>query len=255
MVKKLSSDSDWEKLGQTDPYFGVCTDEAFKTSNLTEEALQAFFKSGQEHISYVLDKLRWLSGKQIQKLDSVLDFGCGTGRLLIPLSAVAEQAVGIDVSGSVLKEAQRNINKLSISNIKLVQSNSLDVINGKAFDLVHTYIVLQHIPVKAGYRIIDALLKAIRPGGLGMIHITYRNENKWLKNIGIKLKSNYKFIAQLSNVLKGRPMRKPSMQMNNYNLRKVLTMMEALGIKKFYTEFTDHGGCHGVSIYIEKEQS
>src|ERR1700722_12597031 len=48
----------------------------------------------------------FLSG--ISPFDIVLDVGCGTGRDLRSLSAVAQFAVGIDVSAGLLGEAQQH---------------------------------------------------------------------------------------------------------------------------------------------------
>jgi len=50
-------------------FFGVCSDEAFKTKNLTANLVKAFFNSGQVHINHLLDILTSLS-------KTVLDFGC-----------------------------------------------------------------------------------------------------------------------------------------------------------------------------------
>lgn len=255
MGKKLSSDSAWEKFGKNDPYYGVCSDEIFKTKSLSPDSLDAFFDSGQTHINHVIDILIWLSKKPIAKFHSVLDFGCGTGRLLIPLAKVAQNAVGIDVSKSMLSEAESNIKKMAVKNIKLIQSNSMADLENIQFDLVHTYIVLQHIPVHAGYKIIQSLVQAIKPGGVGMIHFPYRNDKGIIQNLGRRIKSKYPFISNFSNLLKGRPTSQPFMQMNNYDLKKILKILEDKNIGSYYAEFTNHGGAHGVCLYIAKQNA
>ncbi len=252
MGKILSTDSEWEKFGRTNPYFGVCSDNAFKTKNLTTDSLQAFFESGKDHVQHVLDTLSWVAKKPITKLKSVLDFGCGTGRLLIPLASISETARGIDVSKSMLTEAVNNIKRIGINNIELINSNSLAEIKSRKFDLIHTYIVLQHVPTAAGYDIIRSLVQVIDEGGLGMIHFTYRNDKNALQNIGRILKSRSPVIAKISNLIKNRSGATPHMQMNNYNLKKVFKIFEEEGIDNCYAEFTNHGGFHGICLYCQK---
>jgi len=251
MGKETPTDLAWEKFGQTDPYFGVCSGEIFKSTTLTDDALKTFFESGEEHVNHVLDVLNWMSAQKV-KLKSVLDFGCGTGRLILPFSSKAERVTGIDVSRSMLNEAEKNLKRRGINNVELIQSNSLDVLQDRKFDLVHTYIVLQHVPVSSGYELIQSLLNAIAPGGYAMIHFTYRDERSVFKDVTYHLRFKYKLLAQLSNIIKGKSPGAPDMQMNNYDLNQVFRIVEEAGVKNFYSEFTNHSGFHGVGLYILK---
>ena len=54
---------------------------------------------------------------------NALDFGCGVGRLVIPLAKISTSAVGIDVSESMLAEARKNCELNSVHNIDLVKSD------------------------------------------------------------------------------------------------------------------------------------
>lgn len=251
MQKKTASDLAWEKYGETDPYFGVCTEDIYKTANLTEDSLKVFFDSGKSHVDHVVDVFSNIL-KTETKFNSILDFGCGTGRLVIPFASAASEVTGIDVSKSMLEEAKKHINALGLNNIELLNSNSLDILQGKKYDLVHTFIVLQHIPVSAGYRLIYLLLEAINSGGCGMIHFTYSNEKTAYKNLKYNLRSKYRFFAQVNNLAKGKKPNAANMQMNNYSINSVLKMIRESGVENFYTELTDHGGFKGLCIYLQK---
>lgn len=252
MAKKSSSDKAWEKYGKEDPYFGVITQEKFKKSNLTEEALDHFFESGRSHVNHVAEVFHSLSDKKLSRFRSVLDFGCGTGRLVIPFASIADKITGVDVSKSMLAEAEENLRKFKVENVTLIESNSLEVLKGQKFDLVHSFIVLQHIPVSKGYGLIRNLLDLIADGGCAMIHITYSNEQSGPRNIKADLRSRYEFVSQFLNLIKGKHPNAPYMQMNNYNLNKVFRMIEAFTPKKIYVELTDHGGFHGACLYVMK---
>ena len=46
-----NTDRSWEKLGRQDPYYGVLTDEKFRSSKLDAGARQEFFASGSVHMA------------------------------------------------------------------------------------------------------------------------------------------------------------------------------------------------------------
>jgi tRNA/tmRNA/rRNA uracil-C5-methylase (TrmA/RlmC/RlmD family) len=103
----MSTDIAWEEWGRRDPYFGVITNPKFRRSELNDHSKREFFESGQSHAHGVLTTIRRFIDPGFAPR-TVLDFGCGVGRLLIPFAKVADEVVGLDVSPSMLKEARRN---------------------------------------------------------------------------------------------------------------------------------------------------
>src|SRR5215204_1073046 len=102
------SDAVWERYGRLDPYFGVLNKEPYKSENLDASALEKFFRSGEEDVRSFLKVAQehFDSGFQPTR---ALDFGCGVGRLTIPLAGVCSRVVGVDVAPSMLEEAQKNL--------------------------------------------------------------------------------------------------------------------------------------------------
>jgi SAM-dependent methyltransferase len=254
----MSTDIEWEKWGARDPYFSVLTDPKFRRSSLDDAALKEFFTLGQLHVHEVLQTCRERLNPDF-KPRRVLDFGCGVGRLVLPFAAQAEEVVGVDVSPSMLLEAQANCDRAGVSNVKLLLSDDdLSAVNGR-FDLVHSCIVLQHIEIPRGLAIFDKLLNRIEPGGIGVLQITFgwdiysdrhgippaQQQNRsavppwrqWIK----------KFRGQ-EDTVPANP--DPEMQMNFYNMSQVLFMIQRTGTVKLYTEFTDHGGAIGAFLYF-----
>jgi len=145
----MTTDAEWEKWGRQDPYFGVITFEKYRNQNLSESAKAEFFQTGKDHIEHVMDVCRKHIDSNFSPRRS-LDFGCGTGRLLLPLAGISEAAVGIDVSDSMLKETRKNCTEHQIDNVQLVKSDDqLSRLEGQ-FDFIHSFIVFQHIPVDRG---------------------------------------------------------------------------------------------------------
>jgi 2-polyprenyl-3-methyl-5-hydroxy-6-metoxy-1,4-benzoquinol methylase len=160
-----NTDREWEKFGANDPYFGVMTYEKFKRSKMTAENLSEFFLSGADYIDKVLGNIRkHLDSKYSCK--KALDFGCVVGRLVIPLARIADQVIGVDVSQSMIEEAKRNCESLKITNVEFIKSdNNVLSLDGK-YDLINSFIVFQHIPVRRGEQIFDNLLAHLADGGV-----------------------------------------------------------------------------------------
>src|SRR6266404_4403273 len=133
----MSTDVAWEEWGRRDPYFGVITDPKFRSSGLNENSKREFFESGESHVHGVLATIR----KHIDPgftPRTVLDFGCGVGRLLVPFAKIADRVVGLDVSSSMLQEAQRNCDDRQLRNVRLfVSDDALSLLTG-TFDLIHS---------------------------------------------------------------------------------------------------------------------
>src|SRR5262245_5241774 len=168
----MQTDSDWEHLAKADAYWAVLTHEEFRRKNLNEQSRASFFASGEEEIRDTFAALR----AQVDPTFSpqrALDFGCGVGRLSLPLAQRCVEVVGVDVSDTMLCEAADNCKASGVRNVTLVKGDDeLSGVSGQ-FDLVHTYIVLQHVPVERGTRIFRRLVELVKPGGCGAIHITY----------------------------------------------------------------------------------
>jgi 2-polyprenyl-3-methyl-5-hydroxy-6-metoxy-1,4-benzoquinol methylase len=248
---------EWEKFGKNDPYYGVLTDEKFKTKNLTDANRNLFFATGENYTEVIFSLIEAEIGVKFNPRRS-LDFGCGVGRLTIPLAKRSNQIMGVDVSESVLKEAKKNAELFGISNADY-RIYSDDLISSNKFDFINTYIVLQHIPVKTGSEIVKNMLSALEEDGIAVIHITFSNENLnkvvIFKRLNILMKksyvinSMYKLFRKLN---KGKSFSEPVQQMNYYDLNKIFKLMYDFKCVLFHNEFTMHDGVIGNLMFIRK---
>jgi len=103
----------------------------------------------------------------------VLDYGCGVGRLSIPLAERCEYVYGLDLVKGVLAEAARNAEELNVTNAEWVESHRLAELSGQ-YDMVLSVHVLQHIHTKEGERIFRQLVRGLRPGGVAWINVIVR---------------------------------------------------------------------------------
>jgi SAM-dependent methyltransferase len=214
---------------------------------MDELAKREFFESGASHVHGVLATIR----KHIDPgfaPRTVLDFGCGVGRLLVPFAKIADDVLGLDVSPSMLQEARRNCDEHQLRNVRLLASDdSLSALSG-SFDLIHSCIVFQHIPVERGRAIFSRLLQHLRPGGVGAVQMTY-SKTCFASTHGIAppaaIASPPEVSAQPSAAGAD-----PEIQMNPYNTNEILFLMQCQGVQQFHVEFSDHGGELGIFLFF-----
>jgi ubiquinone/menaquinone biosynthesis C-methylase UbiE len=249
----MANDSDltWKKLGEKDPYFGVITHSKFLNANLNEEALRDFFLSGEEHVEHIYE---YINSKVCASFhaDRVLDYGCGVGRLVIPFSKRCQTAVGVDIAPGMLEQARWNCERLSVTNVQFMYPDDLYTLAPGSFDLVHSYIVFQHIPVSRGEQILNNLIRLIAEGGIGAIHLTYSDSRSLLHNTVATIRRYSSLAHGLLNVIQGVPFSRPLMQMNRYSINRILDMLLRAGCSNVHIEFSSHSGFNGVMLYFEK---
>src|SRR5882672_4270245 len=245
----MSTDEAWEEWGRRDPYYGVITDPKFRRSGMTEELKREFFESGANQVRGLFATIRRYIDPAFTPT-AILDFGCGVGRLLVPFAAGAKEVVGMDVSPSMLLEAKRNCEERHLTNVALLRSDDeLSALTG-TFDLIHSFIVFQHIPVDRGRAIIFRLFEGVRPGGVIAIHVTY-SKASFAATHGI---APAKEPSSERVVTPPQPDADPVMQMNAYNINELLFSMQRLGYGPIHIEFTDHAGELGLYLFSARQR-
>ncbi|ANJ67399.1 hypothetical protein A9404_08415 [Halothiobacillus diazotrophicus] len=253
---RRKTDREWEKFGTDDPYFGVIADEKYRAAHLTETGKEAFFRSGAEYIDYVLGRVRQLFSPD-WRIGKALDFGCGVGRLVIPLATHARAVTGVDVSDAMLAEARRNCTARSIGNATFVKSDDDLSRLDQTYDFIHSTIAFQHIPVPRGEHILKRLLTLLEPEGIGVLHFSYAEPRRasWAARINHLAIDYLPFYRNVRNARKGRGFFYPEMRMHAYDMSAILSILQTAGIANFHAEFTDHGGFLGITLYFRKPRS
>ena len=263
----MTTDREWEKWGAQDPYFSVLTHPKYRAGALNDESRQEFFALGRLHVDHVMALCRaHLDGGFAPQ--RALDFGCGVGRVLVPLAAIVPEVVGVDIAPSMLAEARRNCELNGVSNAQFVMSDdTLSAVNGD-FDLVHTCIVIQHIEIARGLKLFEALVSRIRPGGIGALQVTFAWDH-YRANHGVRpppapLPPWHAWRASTRRLLgHWLPLRRaptvvaapgadPEMQMNFYDLSQLMFIVQQAGCGMVHTELTDHGGAIGAFMLFRR---
>jgi SAM-dependent methyltransferase len=257
---QAKTDEAWEYYGKKDPYFGVLTAATYKTGQLTDETKNEFFATGERYIDSILQTVREHFDSRFRP-SRVLDFGCGVGRLAIPLAKQAGSVVAVDVSQSMLLTAEQNAREQGLSNIVFVKGDdALSRVSG-TFDFVHSFIVFQHIPPPRGYAIFARQINLLQDDGVGALHFTYGYaEPVSVRRTLLTLAQNrIPFVNMARNFLRGRPVTEPPMQMNEYDVNRLLQILHKHGCHDVHLRFTEtsvHGrGFYGVILVFRKRAS
>ena len=99
------TDADWRKIGETEPFWGVLTEDRFRRDRMDQAAKHAFYATGAEDIGFVLSRIQLMVPHFHPR--QALDFGCGIGRLTLAMARRADAVTGVDISSEMLDEARR----------------------------------------------------------------------------------------------------------------------------------------------------
>ena len=251
MLITVKPDKNWESFGRNDPYYAVATHDKFHRDKLNDDALREFFSVGRRHVTEVFEIVHKHFAPQFRPLRA-LDFGCGVGRLMIPLSERCTSVIGVDVSEAMLLEAKRNCERREISNVDFIKGDDeLSRLEG-SFDFINSHVVFQHIPRKRGEKLVRVLINRLQLGGIGVLHFAYSTESSWIRRVLRGMRKSIPGIHGVLNLLHGKPFDYPQMQGNCYRLDRIFRLLEANDCGDLYVHFTNYGGYYGAILFFQK---
>jgi SAM-dependent methyltransferase len=229
---------DWEALARREPYFSVLTDEGIPDIE--------FLRSGEEDIALLLAAIASTLGHDVP-LTHVLDFGCGAGRLTIPLARRAARVVGCDIAPTILEHARRNAREAELCNVTFTEIAELDV---SRFDFICSLLTFQHISPEDGYEFIRSLLRLLARGGVFALQLNLEPSGGGLQRL---VRMHHQSRAE--HRATGQDIRRPSwMQVNAYDERVVNRDVAAAGASVLGRFSTRRGDAAGTVLVIRKER-
>ena len=227
-----STDEVWKAYGRDDPYFGVLSHEEYSRHRLSDVNLDKFFLSGEKAVAELLSSIAKL-GISL-RMGRALDFGCGVGRLTIPLAKRFKDVNGVDISEGMLSEGAKNLMRRSIVNVTLSTE-----IPDLAFDFVHSALVFQHINAKRGTEIILDLWSKVTDSGLFAFQIPIRYRGNWAAWQLRQIRTALPALQILYNIISRRRWNKPGMQMNIYDLNLLVAALLEAGASQIAVQRLD----------------
>lgn len=145
---------DWDARAKIDHLFVIATGHS--------QSEKDFWKSGISDCNEILGKTVNRFQKIIENKDplkmQILEIGCGVGRILIPMSKIFGECIGIDISSEMIQQGQKYIE--NITNCKILENDGIDLslFSDNYFDFCYSFIVFQHIPEK---KIVEKYIKEV----------------------------------------------------------------------------------------------
>ncbi|MCP4108590.1 MAG: class I SAM-dependent methyltransferase [Desulfobacteraceae bacterium] len=243
-------DTEWNEFGKTDPYFGVITEEKFKGQTLNEKTLNDFFQTGERYIELIMKEIQDHIYPNFYPKQGI-DFGCGVGRLVLPLAKYCNFVFGADVSQPMLKEARENCQKFGVHNVKFVEDICELRDSNERFDMIHSYNVFQHISPRKGLSLAEVLLDLLTPDGIGILHFPF-NCTSFIRTLFSMTMQRVPLAHNFWNLYKKRSWSYPHMQMNIYNLNAIFGILKAGGCDLCHSKFFQQGDYETVIIFFRK---
>jgi SAM-dependent methyltransferase len=205
-----------------------------RIDGLDAAARETFFEKGARHVAGLATGFEAMGATLESR--RVLDFGCGVGRMSLPLAERCEHVYGVDVSPAVLREADRNARLRNLSNVEWLEADSLDELSGR-YDMVVSLFVFQHIPSREGERIIATLLSGLRPGGVGAIHVALRPSRPLARLLPRMRKPDRSAADSPSHVAGAVDWSYPYMLMHSYSLNRLGGLLADAGVSNWHVKW------------------
>jgi len=154
----------WDRRAEEDAFFFVDNRLSYRHPDLDR-----FWADGERDLDLLLAAV----GAQLEPTDTVLEIGCGVGRLTRVLSSRAMAVKALDVSSRMLEHAQEHNQRLGNVEWVLGDGTSLASIETGSIDACISHVVFQHIPDPAiTLRYVVEIGRVLRPGGWAAFQVS-----------------------------------------------------------------------------------
>lgn len=161
---------DWEDLARLDPLWAIASAPDRRHGAWDDEE---FMATGRRKAASIVRTLDQLGAPATRR--RTLDFGCGVGRVTIPLADHFDEAVGVDIAPAMVDQARTRAAGRDDVRFLVDEGGDLGLLDGERFDLVYTALVLQHLASREQVsRCVRALARLVAPGGVLMAQMPSR---------------------------------------------------------------------------------
>jgi 2-polyprenyl-3-methyl-5-hydroxy-6-metoxy-1,4-benzoquinol methylase len=222
---------EWSKFGETDPYWSVMTNPAYRSDRIDEATLEHFYETGREHAD-LIDLVGQRSGDAPRRNGVCFELGCGAGRITRYLAERFDRVVGVDVSPGNLRLAEESLQRRGVKNVETrLIDDPVQFEDIPAFDFFYSLIVLQHNPPPVQAYILDRCLSKLRPGGAFLFQTPTHTPG-------------YAFDAQAYLESKS-----PGMEMHCLPMPSVLRLLSNHGLQPLEVLMDPHTGMYGSHVF------
>ena len=160
----------WTELGETEPHWSVTTHENYKAENFAKHE-EEFYESGAEQVRIIQGIIK-RAGLELNPAATVLELGCGTGRMTHAFAKVFASVIAVDISPGNMRLCQEKLRQCGATNVECILLQSPEeAANLPACDFFYSTIVLQHNPPPVIHYFLDQILGKIRKSGIAFFQV------------------------------------------------------------------------------------
>ena len=153
----------WNARAREDAFYFVDTRQRYRAHD------PARFWDGKPLLEYLLGGL----GAELHSADTVLEIGCGVGRMTRALAGRAKVVIALDVSDEMLRRARELNPHLENVHWTLGDGASLRGIADGSVDACVSVVVFQHLPdARFALRYVREVGRVLKPGGWAAIQVS-----------------------------------------------------------------------------------
>jgi SAM-dependent methyltransferase len=152
---------EWDRRARENARHYVATDKL-------DWSDQEYFESGRENVrrEILTDMGNICQGKDPKQM-TVLEIGCGSGRITRALSEIFGEVYAVDISGEMIRQARQSLADRPNAHVCQNSGADLSVLGDVRVDFAFSFIVFQHIPSREVIRnYVREVHRLLRPGGL-----------------------------------------------------------------------------------------
>lgn len=215
----------WDRAAQVEPYYAVLSQPRFLASRMNENPAP-FFELGEADVERLVGAIR--AADRDARLHSVLEFGCGPGRLIPAFLRRGIAVTAVDVSPKMLALAAENTARTG-GTATFVEEHALE--EQQQFDLVTIVRVMQHIPAEHGAETVRRLAKRVRRGGYLYLDLPFRSTRSALSRAAIALRAGIPALNAIANASKKRPRHAPVSTVHVHSLDDIALALQESGME------------------------
>jgi len=154
----------WDAIATRNAFYGVVSWPEFQALDRIDR--EKFWATGRREVDEFLSRLNLGDTKSW----SMVEIGCGLGRMTHRFAERFSRVYSVDVSPEMLKRAGAQWASLANVDFILGHGNDLPGIADRSVDFVFSFIVLQHVPEPTIVKdYIRETARVLRPGGLAYL--------------------------------------------------------------------------------------
>ncbi|MDP9169405.1 MAG: class I SAM-dependent methyltransferase [Acidobacteriota bacterium] len=164
VVEKMREE--WDQRARENARYYVATAQEKWTD-------EEYFESGRKNVYHEIltDMGNVCQGKDPKQM-TVLEIGCGSGRITRALADAFGEVYAVDISGEMIRQAREALKDRPNAHVFQNSGADLKVLGDIQVDFAFSYIVFQHIPSREViYNYMREVHRLLRPGGLFKLQV------------------------------------------------------------------------------------